>query len=97
MRNPIENKLKTMIEHSGNSDVDLVVNVDIDTKPIAYSILCSLYAKGEISEHELEKAIKKLDSLIERNKKSTNDKHSHKESRAKLFDFPQQGKTSRWI
>lgn len=62
-----ENRLNTWIDKSGNSDVDLVVN--IETKPIAYSILCGLYAKGEINEIELEKAIQKLDSLIERDKR----------------------------
>ena len=48
MQKPVENKLSTVVGHSGNSDVDLVVNIDIDTKAIAYGVLCSLYAKGEL-------------------------------------------------
>lgn len=76
MQGPIENKQSTMVGHSGNSDVDLVVNVDIDTKAIAYGMLCSIYAKGELSEQELEKAIQKLDEIIDKDKskkKSYND------------------------
>ena len=87
MTRPIENKLNTLIGNSGNSEVDLIVNIDIDTKAIAYGVLCSLFAKGEISEPELEKAIQKLDKLIERdkkNKKSTND--TIFENKPRLFD-----------
>ena len=58
-----------MVGHSGNSDVDLEVNIDIDTKAIAYGMLCSLYAKGELSEVELENAIQRLDTFIERDKR----------------------------
>ncbi|WP_428912316.1 hypothetical protein [Niallia sp. Krafla_26] len=83
------NKLETIIGHSGNSDVDLVVNVDIDTKAIAYGMLCSLYAKGELTEQELERAVRKLDKLIERdNHKKRTEPGDTKESRVKLFQFP---------
>ena len=64
-----ENQLNTLIGHSGNSDVDLTVNIDIDTKGIAYGMLCSLYAKGELTKLELYKAIHRLDKLIERDKR----------------------------
>lgn len=70
MQRPIENKLNSLIGHSGNSDVDLTVNIDIDTKAIAYGVMCSLYAKGELDDSQLEKAIQKLDSLIEKDKKN---------------------------
>jgi hypothetical protein len=90
MQKPIENKLSTVVGHSGNSDVDLVVNIDIDTKAIAYGVLCSLYAKGEINDLELEKAIKKLDSLIERDNRNrkSNTNTTIIENKPKLFDFP---------
>lgn len=65
-RNSVENQLQALVGNSGNSDVDLSVQVDVNTKIIAYGMLCSLYAKGEISESELERAISKLDSLVER-------------------------------
>lgn len=42
--------------------------LNIETKALAYGLLCSIYAKGEINEEELEKAVRKLDSLIERDK-----------------------------
>lgn len=89
MQKPFENKLSTVVGHSGNSDVDLEVNIDIDTKAIAYGMLCSLYAKGDLSEVELEKAIQKLDTFIERDKrkrKANND--TIIENKPKLFDFP---------
>jgi hypothetical protein len=86
MNKPIENKLNSLIGNSGNSDVDLTVNVDIDVKPIAYGIICSEYAKGNINEQDLERAIQKLDSLIERDKK----KRKSGESIPKIYDFPQQ-------
>ena len=83
------NKLETIIGHSGNSDVDLVVNVDIDTKAIAYGMLCSLYAKGDLTDQELEQAVRKLDNLIERdNNKKRSDYGYTKESKVKLFQFP---------
>lgn len=90
MQKPTENKLSTVVGHSGNSDVDLVVNIDIATNAIAYAMLCSLYAKGEINDLELEKAIKKLDSLIERDKRNrkSNTDTTIIENKPKLFDFP---------
>ncbi|MEH7335132.1 hypothetical protein V7161_21120 [Neobacillus drentensis] len=65
-----ENQLNSLIRNSGNSDVDLTVHVDIDTKAIAYGMLCSLYAKGELTELELERAVQKLDRLIEKSKRN---------------------------
>lgn len=87
MEKPNENQLLSLIRNSGNSDVDVTVNIDIDTKAIAYGMLCSLYAKGELTELELERAIQKLDRLIERDK--SNQKlttTSSKENKPKLFD-----------
>ncbi|WP_100404307.1 hypothetical protein [Bacillus solitudinis] len=98
MQKPVENKLNTMVGHSGNSDVDLTVKVDIDTKAIAYGMICSLYARGDLNELELEKAIQKLDSLIDRDKekrKLTNNNITV--SKPKLFDFPQQNSRRNWF
>ncbi len=92
MHGPIENKLNTLVEHSGNSDVDLTVNIDIDTKGIAYGMLCSLYAKGELTKLELYKAIQKLDKLIERDKRKKEHKNNpYIENETKLLDSPPQG------
>ncbi|GIN64408.1 hypothetical protein J27TS8_44010 [Robertmurraya siralis] len=91
MQKPVENKLNTIVRHSGNSDVDLEVNIDIDTKAIAYGMLCSLYAKGELSEMELNKAIQKLDTLIERDKRKKKlDNNNYQVNigrKPKLFDL----------
>jgi hypothetical protein len=98
MERQIENKLNTLVGHSGNSDVDLVVNIDIDTKAIAYGMLCSLYAKGELTELELEKAIQKLDRLIERDKR--NKKLNNEpiiENKPRLFDFSPQRRRRNWF
>ncbi|PMC33905.1 hypothetical protein CJ195_26165 [Bacillus sp. UMB0899] len=99
MRIPAENILKTVIDNSGNSDVDLVVNIDIETKAIAYGLICSLYAKGDLDDLQLEKAIDKLDSLIERDKKRDQlNQNKVIESKPKLNDYPQSNKRRRsWL
>lgn len=97
MQRPVENKLNTLIGNSGNSDVDLLVSIDIDTKAIAYGLLCGLYAKGEISESELEKGINKLDSLIERDRKRHINNNKITISQPKIFDFPRQTERRKWI
>jgi hypothetical protein len=51
------------IGHSGNSDVDVHVNVQVDTRPIAYAMLCSLLATKQITSVEFESAIGRLDEL----------------------------------
>lgn len=51
------------IGHSGNSDVDVHVNVQVDTRPIAYAMLCSLLATQQITHNEFKKALDKLEEL----------------------------------
>lgn len=96
MESPVENKLQSMVSHSGNSDVDLTLNIEIDTKAIAYGMLCSLYAKGDLSEQELEKAIQKLDNLIERDRNKTSD-IKYNDSKPKLYIFPEKTRRRNWI
>lgn len=89
MQKFIENEAKTLLKNSGNSDVDLTVNLDIDTKAIAYGMMCSLYAKGELNDAQLDKAVRKLDSLIERDKRRRkNNKHNTGASTPRVFNFP---------
>ncbi|WP_100406426.1 hypothetical protein [Bacillus solitudinis] len=98
MQGPEENKINTMVGHSGNSEVDLTVKVDIDTKAIAYGIICSLYARGDLNEEELEKAIQKLDSLIDRDKEKRNSTNNNiAVSKPKLFDYPQLNSRRKWF
>lgn len=73
---------ESSISHSGNSNVDVIIN--IDTKPIAYAMLCSLLATKQISMKDFELAVNKLDEL-------TNDKKiysglENKVTRVKTFN-----------
>lgn len=58
---------KSAVKYSGNSDVD--VNVHVDTKPIAYAMLCTLLASKQISNEEFEEAVSRLDKLTNREKR----------------------------
>jgi len=40
-----KNQLQALIKESGNSDVDVNLQVEIETKSIAYAILCGMYCK----------------------------------------------------
>src|ERR1700730_7731539 len=53
------------IGNSGNSNVDVHVNIEIDTKAIAYAMLCSLLATNAISNQEFNSAIAKWEELTE--------------------------------
>lgn len=86
-----ENKLNALVGQSGNSDVDLVVNIDINTKAIAYGMLCSLYAKGELTESQLVRAVEVLDKLIKRDKKRRkSNKNLINENNPTLLESPDQ-------
>ncbi|MGZ9869456.1 hypothetical protein [Priestia endophytica] len=58
-----DNRLnKNSIDNTGNSDVDVTVDVEIDTMPIAFAMLYSLFASKQISSEEFELAIQRLKS-----------------------------------
>jgi hypothetical protein len=88
MERSIENQAKTLIRNSGNSDVDLTVNIEIETKAIAYGMMCSLFAKGELDEIQFDKAVQKFDELMEKDKNRKNNKSSPRASTPKIFRFP---------
>lgn len=54
------------IGQSGNSDVDVYVNVEIDTKPIAHAMLCTLLATKKISKKEFEEALINLEEITKK-------------------------------
>jgi hypothetical protein len=54
------------IGHSGNSDVDLKVDVNIDTTPIGFAILCSLLATGQMNNEQFQISVQKLEELTNR-------------------------------
>ncbi|MBP3040801.1 hypothetical protein J9303_15020 [Bacillaceae bacterium Marseille-Q3522] len=58
-----ENKNVNSIGHSGNADVDLKVDVNIDTTAIGFAILSSLLATGQMSEEAFQIAVQRLEAL----------------------------------
>ncbi|PAD67071.1 hypothetical protein CHH83_20775 [Bacillus sp. 7586-K] len=58
------NSNESSVNYSGNSDVD--VTIEIDTRPIAYAMLCSLLATKQISTEDFELAVSKLDTLTKK-------------------------------
>lgn len=56
----IKANVSSAINHSGNSDVDVSVNVQMDTMPIALSLLSLSLANKQISREEFEQAVEEL-------------------------------------
>lgn len=92
-----ETKIKSLIKDSGNSDVDVNIQIEIETKSIAYAMLCSQYAKGDLNELEFERAIKKLKDVIDRDVKQDRKEQGISESRPNLFQIPQSNNRRSWI
>lgn len=61
-----DNESINSIGHSGNSDVDLKLDVNVDTTPIGFAILCSLLATGQMNNEEFQIALQKLEDLTNR-------------------------------
>jgi hypothetical protein len=55
------NSNQSQVAHSGNSDVNVHINIQVDVKPIALAILYSLLAKKQLSNEEFESALRKLE------------------------------------
>ncbi|WP_141676221.1 hypothetical protein [Pseudobacillus wudalianchiensis] len=82
-----DNELKqTEVKNSGNSDVDLNVIVEMDTKPIAYAMLCSLLATKQINYKEFENALEVLEGLIKKDEKARGSHEDRGTSKVKLFN-----------
>ncbi len=56
----IKANVSSAINHSGNSDVDINVHVQMDTMPIALSLLSLSLANKQISREEFEQAVEEL-------------------------------------
>lgn len=63
VRAKIENENKNSIDHSGNSDVDVKVDVHVDTTAIGFALLCSLLATKQMNNEEFEEAVRRLENL----------------------------------
>ena len=79
------------IGDSGNSNVDVNVIVEVDTMPIAFAMLCSMWASKQMSDADFELAVRKLEKLtgkqVNRSFFSENDINN-----AKIFDKNQRGR-----
>ncbi|GAA0323868.1 hypothetical protein GCM10008967_12990 [Bacillus carboniphilus] len=64
--NRIINQNQSRINQSGNSDVDVNVKVEVDTKPIAYALLVSLLSTNQLSRSQFNEAVNQLDELLDR-------------------------------
>jgi hypothetical protein len=53
------------IGQSGNSDVDVNVDVLVDTTPIAFAILTSLLATNQMTNIEFNEAVRRLENLTQ--------------------------------
>lgn len=82
--NDIRSDLSAAVNRSGNSDVDVNVNIQVDTMPIGLSLLCLSFAKKQITREEFESAVKELVKVTNNYKKS--DRNRDRESRVKLFN-----------
>lgn len=60
----MNNQLQSTIHDSGNSDVDITIQIDMVS--LAYMYACSLYATKQINEQQLEKMIQKYHELMNR-------------------------------
>jgi len=59
----IKNENVNSIGQSGNSDVDIQIDVHVDTTSIAFALLCSLLATKQMSAEEFEEAVRRLENL----------------------------------
>jgi hypothetical protein len=83
---------QSQIGHSGNSDVDINVNVQVDTMPIAFAILCSLLATKQLTNEEFDLAIRKLEVLSNNYKKSNYIREVNDVSKVKLLNQSKWGR-----
>ncbi|EKN67709.1 hypothetical protein M670_00314 [Schinkia azotoformans MEV2011] len=79
----IRNSNSTEVGQSGNSDVDLKIDVHVDTTAIGYAILCSLLATKQMDNDEFNKAVRKLEEMT---RKTFFGKDVNDPSNVKLFN-----------
>jgi ABC-type transporter Mla MlaB component len=79
----IRNTNSNEVGQSGNSDVDLKIDVHVDTTAIGYAILCSLLATKQMDNDEFKTAVRKLEELT---RKSFFGKDVNDLSNVKLFN-----------
>lgn len=60
----IDHLVQSKISNSGNSNVNVDIKIEVDVKPIAFAILYSLFVNNQLTEQQLEEALKRLDSIL---------------------------------
>ncbi|MDV2685527.1 hypothetical protein RYX56_14265 [Alkalihalophilus lindianensis] len=55
---------KSVVSESGNSDVDVTVN--IDTSALAYAFACYLYADGRLDQNQYRTMVREMDRQFKR-------------------------------
>lgn len=73
------------IGQSGNSDVDVRVDVFVDTTAIAFAILTSLLATKQMTNEEFEIAVKRLENLPQRRESNSSSFIPNDVSDVKLY------------
>lgn len=63
----MNNQLHSTIHKSGNSDVD--INIQIETASLAYMYACSLYATGQVNDRQFEEMLQHYHHLVDTEKK----------------------------
>lgn len=59
----IDHLVQSKVSNSGNSTVNIDITVEVDVKPIAFAIIYSLYVTNQLTEQELDKALKRLEAF----------------------------------
>ncbi|MED4400827.1 hypothetical protein [Metabacillus fastidiosus] len=72
------------INRSGNSDVDVNIDIQLDTMPIALALLCLSFANKQLTRKQFEAAVEELVEVTDRYKKGQ--KKRKGESKVKLFN-----------
>ena len=80
-----DNEIITSIGNSGNSNIDMNLEVKIDTTAIGFAILCSLLATGQMTDREFQKAVAKLEKLTKEKMSNFYGRDLNNPSNAKLY------------
>ncbi|WP_256241582.1 hypothetical protein [Bacillus sp. V3B] len=78
------------IGHSGNSDVDLKVDINVDTTPIGFAILCSLLATEQMNNEQFQISIQKLEELTNRKMSNFSGRDFNNLTNVRLFNLKRQ-------
>ncbi|MED4404009.1 hypothetical protein [Metabacillus fastidiosus] len=58
--NEIRSSFSSSLDHSGNSNNDIQINIEVDTAPLAFSLLSLAYANKQLTREEFDLAVQEL-------------------------------------